>query len=247
MTDRDSSPQTILGPDGTPLYKLVPIDTYRTLTQALADVEDMRAAVAAMRRDTADLLPARVVHRIATGENPVRVWREHRGLKAVELARAAGISPAYLSELETGKKDGTFRTMTAIAACLDVRLDDLAPILARDEMDAAQIEAARIQAIKAQIRIIEALITGPNDFDTGSVRRAATSLARDAQDLLATQSGASVWLQEVLRGAQEILDLVQRAEGNIIETAEMARHDLERALSFDLNDAPRAVRMTAAE
>lgn len=44
-------------------------------------------------------LPAAMVDRILTGENPVRVWREHRGLTALELANRAGITQPYLSQI----------------------------------------------------------------------------------------------------------------------------------------------------
>jgi transcriptional regulator with XRE-family HTH domain len=41
------------------------------------------------------------------------------------LAQSAGIAPAYLSQLETGQRDGTIETMKKLAATLKVTLDDL--------------------------------------------------------------------------------------------------------------------------
>jgi hypothetical protein len=40
------------------------------------------------------LVPLKVARRILAGENHVRVWREHRGMKVGELAAAANISHA---------------------------------------------------------------------------------------------------------------------------------------------------------
>jgi transcriptional regulator with XRE-family HTH domain len=57
----------------------------------------------------------------------VRVWREHRGLTVEKLAKAAGISQPYLSQIETGRRDGTFKVMAALARALKIDLDDLAP------------------------------------------------------------------------------------------------------------------------
>jgi transcriptional regulator with XRE-family HTH domain len=53
------------------------------------------------------------------------VWREYRGLKARELAEAAGISPPYLSQIENGEREGSFETMRKIADVLKVTIDDL--------------------------------------------------------------------------------------------------------------------------
>jgi len=41
------------------------------------------------------------------------------------LAKAAGISKPYLSQIETGKRRGTTKVFTAIAKALDLDLDDL--------------------------------------------------------------------------------------------------------------------------
>lgn len=46
--------------------------------------------------------------------------------RLVALAAAAGISAAYLSQIEGGRREGTLSTMAAIARALGVRLDDLA-------------------------------------------------------------------------------------------------------------------------
>lgn len=70
-------------------------------------------------------MPARVVDRLLAGENPVRVWREHRGLTQHTLADKAGISKNYLSQIETGERDGRVRVLQALAATLGVQLDDL--------------------------------------------------------------------------------------------------------------------------
>jgi DNA-binding Xre family transcriptional regulator len=92
--------------------------------EMLADVRDYDAA---MERIAAgeELVPAEVVYALLDGGNPIRVWREYRGLSQGELAAKAGISASYLSQLETGKRDGTMDVLQGIAAALDVGLEDL--------------------------------------------------------------------------------------------------------------------------
>ena len=70
-------------------------------------------------------IPAVVVDRLAEGKAPVRVWREYRGLSLRGLAEKAGISAAMLSEIENGKKEGSVRSLTALARALGIDLDDL--------------------------------------------------------------------------------------------------------------------------
>lgn len=224
--------QRIAGADGKTLFVVVPADEYALLTQTVDAAREMLNVRAALgdrlvdRLGGKDGVPAKVAHRIADGENPVRVWRESRGLKAVALARAAGISPAYLSEIETGKKDGTFRTMASIARVLNVSLDDLAPP-ADDDSRKARERSALVEGVRAQVRMLVNLVTGPVDFNTAAVRRAVTTLAADAVSLKANGGSAEPWLEDVLSGVRAVLDLVDKAESDIIATAAHARSALE--------------------
>ncbi len=69
--------------------------------------------------------PAEVLDRLLAGQNPIRVYRVHRGMTQGALAAAAGIHPVYLSQIETGKRTGSARTLAAIAEALGVTVDDL--------------------------------------------------------------------------------------------------------------------------
>lgn len=113
--------------EGRPEYAIIPYETYLRLVEDAempADVRDYDAAMQAVAQDE-ELIPAEVIYALLDGANPIRVWREHRGLSQSELAAKAGISPSYLSQLESGKRDGTMEVLSAVAASLDVTLDDL--------------------------------------------------------------------------------------------------------------------------
>ena len=69
--------------------------------------------------------PAEVVDRLLAGQNPIRVYRDHRGMTQGALAAAAGIHPVYLSQIETGKRTGSAKTLAAIAEALGVTVDEL--------------------------------------------------------------------------------------------------------------------------
>lgn len=91
-----------------------------TDAQDLADVEAVKARLAAGETEA---FPFEVAERILDGEHPVTVLREHRGFTARGLADAAGVAPSYLSEIENGKKPGSFDAMARIASALRVPLD----------------------------------------------------------------------------------------------------------------------------
>ncbi|HYE49718.1 MAG TPA: helix-turn-helix transcriptional regulator [Azospirillaceae bacterium] len=99
---------------------------FEALAELAQDMRDMADAEAAMRRlasGESEAFPFELAERLLDGAHPVTVFREHRGLSLRALAEQAGISPSYLSEIETGRKPGSFDAMTKLAAALRVSLD----------------------------------------------------------------------------------------------------------------------------
>jgi len=230
---KDPAIQIIETPDGDAAFAAVPIETYRVMTRDLEAYRDLKTGVTALRsiEESDDALPADVAHRIADGDNPVRVWREHRGHKAVALARMAGISPAYLSEIETGKKEGTFRTMAALARHLEISLDDLAPLADDQDVDSLR-RAGREAAFKAEIAGIRASIAS-GAFDSDAVRNAAARLERDMDSLL-KEGAEPIWASQLSQALKQIVALVDQAEQDIVETARSAQTRLEDIISGEV-------------
>ena len=72
-------------------------------------------------------LPAEIMEQLTIGkDSPIKVIRKHRAMTQGDLATLAGISRPYLTEIETGRKDGSIRALKAIAGALDVSLELLA-------------------------------------------------------------------------------------------------------------------------
>ncbi|MGV3550013.1 helix-turn-helix domain-containing protein [Rhizobium sp.] len=92
------------------------------LTEDLAAVDSYRRKLEAGEEEA---IPEEFANRLIDGENPIRVYRDLRGLSARELAEKTGISAAFLSEIENGKKDGGVSTLKKIAQVLGVTVDDL--------------------------------------------------------------------------------------------------------------------------
>lgn len=125
---------------------MLPAAAYEQLVATAESAEDL-ATYDRVKRQLAtgedEMIPSEVADRLLAGENPIRVWREHRGLTAAALAAKADIGQGFLSQIETGKRDGTVGTLMKVAAALRVSIDDL---VERTERlgDAQAVVAAQI-------------------------------------------------------------------------------------------------------
>jgi DNA-binding XRE family transcriptional regulator len=118
----------IIEKNGKPEYAVIPYRDYLLMLELLEDKADaaMLAEFHEAYQSGRDfLVPAEIVRRELEGESPVKLWREHRGLTQQDLADKAGISKSYLSQIESGKRQGTVETLSAIARSLEVPLDVL--------------------------------------------------------------------------------------------------------------------------
>ena len=121
------SRQIITTPGGERLV-LMPESKFLAMQEALEDREDV-STVKAFEQDLAagkaELIPAEFVDRLVDGENPIRVWRDYRGIKAVELAKTVGISQSHISSIETGQREPSVTLLKKLAEALNVDMDDL--------------------------------------------------------------------------------------------------------------------------
>jgi DNA-binding XRE family transcriptional regulator len=114
--------------EGAEELVILPRAEYDRLVAALEDAEDRAGARDFEAREAAggaDWLPWELAKRLRRGEHPLIIFREHRGLTQRALAKAAGTTPAQLSEIETGKKTGSVATLRRLADALGVTVDEL--------------------------------------------------------------------------------------------------------------------------
>jgi DNA-binding XRE family transcriptional regulator len=122
-----NKPSTFTTPSGDRMV-VIPFTEYERLTEAAKTASDICAYDEAKRLLAAgeeELIPAEVVNRILAGENKVRVWREYRGMSVKALAESCKLTPAYLSQIETGKREGSVQVFKKIAGTLRVDIDDI--------------------------------------------------------------------------------------------------------------------------
>lgn len=110
---------------------MLPVAEFERLVDLAEDKLDIAAAIEAERRCEAgeEYVPAEVVDRIISGENALKVWRKHRGLTQLLLAKKAKMSQPFIGLLERGERRASVETWQSLAKALDVDLDDILPQL----------------------------------------------------------------------------------------------------------------------
>jgi len=124
--------QTILTPAGEELVVLDRRDydalRARAGDERAEDAMTTRVVAASKARLAAGsdvALPATVWESIEAGEHPVKVLRRHRDLTQVSLGKAAGLTQGYIATIEARDKQGSPRSLKAIARALGVPIDVL--------------------------------------------------------------------------------------------------------------------------
>lgn len=118
------SEQVIFNKQGKPEFAVVPYGEYERLKATAEMVRDVAAFDESVNA-AEETLPEKMVRRLAKGENPIRVWRQYRDMTQPNLAKSAGISAAYLSQIESGARQGSIDILRALAEALRVELDDI--------------------------------------------------------------------------------------------------------------------------
>lgn len=90
---------------------------------ALSDEALFDRAVA--EGDGGAAVPHDVMVRLVGGENPLKVYREWRGLTQAELATQIGVTEGYVSQVERGARTLSRKAVSTAAVALGITPDDL--------------------------------------------------------------------------------------------------------------------------
>ncbi|MFH1077604.1 MAG: helix-turn-helix transcriptional regulator [Pseudomonadota bacterium] len=118
----------IIEKNGKPEWAVIPFSEYKKFQEALEDAEDIKDIeknFKAIQEGKEITVPGEVTFAILDGISPIRAWREHKKIKMNELAKKVGISAAYLSQIENGKRNPTIDSLKAIANELNIEVEML--------------------------------------------------------------------------------------------------------------------------
>lgn len=108
-----------------PAYAVVPWKDYVALAGEDDAAEHAGLIVLAEKTRGEDALPLAVVERIIKRENPLKVFREWRGLTQRELAEKGKLAKLYVSQLETGHRRIGAAAAKKLAPVLDISVQTL--------------------------------------------------------------------------------------------------------------------------
>ena len=118
----------IIEKNGKPEWAVIPYDEYIKIQELIEDIEDKKDIeeyFELLKSGEEQIIPSEVTFAILQGVNPIRAWRKYKQIKVKELAKRAGITSSYLSQIETGKRNPTIDTLKAIAEALAIDVEML--------------------------------------------------------------------------------------------------------------------------
>ncbi len=118
----------VISKNGKPEYAVLPYNDYLVLAEKAEMLEDIHTfdeTKNLIASGDEELIPASIVNSLANGENPIRVWREYRGLTQQKVAEELGISIPLVSKLEVGKRKASIDVMKKLSLLLKVDIDYL--------------------------------------------------------------------------------------------------------------------------
>jgi DNA-binding XRE family transcriptional regulator len=108
--------------NGVPAFAVVPVAEWNALLARLEEVQDI--ADAKVARD-GESFPAEFADRLLSGESPLRVWRDYRGLTLQALAEVCGVTRQMLSMIEHAKAKPSAELLGKLAGALGCDMEDL--------------------------------------------------------------------------------------------------------------------------
>ena len=99
-------------------------EEYRTIVEDAGDAA--LAEEARFENEGAPSMPSELVLASLNGTlHPLAAWRKAVGMTQAELATAAGIRPATVSDIESGKIDPRLSTLRALAKALKLDIESI--------------------------------------------------------------------------------------------------------------------------
>lgn len=90
----------VINQDGKPEWAVLPYEEYWQLlekAEMLQDINDYDQAKAEIEKNGSEFITAEIAYALVEGANPIKTWREYRGIGQNDLAQRVGISIPYLS------------------------------------------------------------------------------------------------------------------------------------------------------
>ncbi len=108
--------------DGKPAFAVVPFSEWAALHSRLEILQDIADAKTA--GDTENF-PTKFADRLLSGDSPLKVWREYRGMTLQTLGQRCAVTRQMLSMIEHGKAKPSVNLLTKLADALGCGMEDI--------------------------------------------------------------------------------------------------------------------------
>lgn len=111
-----------------PAFAVVPFDEWQHLQARLEDLEDIAEARILSGKIVSgedETFPDSFVERLLSGDHPLKVWREYRGLTIAALAAICNVSAPAVSQIETGRRKPSSTLLKHLAAALKCDMEEI--------------------------------------------------------------------------------------------------------------------------
>jgi DNA-binding XRE family transcriptional regulator len=112
----------VIEKEGKPEFAVLPFEEYETLLQRLDELEDAHD-LQEYRANPGESFPAAFADRLLEGENPIKLWREYRGMTQGGLAEKVKVTVAHISQIESGKRECSVKLLRALSKTLAVDME----------------------------------------------------------------------------------------------------------------------------
>ena len=112
----------IITQGGRPAFVVIPIEEWRRIEATLEDRTDA-ASLRAFLKNPSETFPDSVVAAILDGAHPLKALRDHRGMTQADLAKEAGTSAVYISQIERGERRAGRKLRAKLGKALRVEPD----------------------------------------------------------------------------------------------------------------------------
>jgi DNA-binding XRE family transcriptional regulator len=105
-----------------PEFVIIPYLEYEAILAELEDKADIKL-IDEFHANPQETFSLEIAQKISNGENPIKVFRELRGISQANLAKKAGISRQYLNQIENKTRIGSAKTLKKMASLLNIDLN----------------------------------------------------------------------------------------------------------------------------
>ena len=112
----------VIEKEGKPEFAVLPYEEYETLLERLEDLEDTRDLQEYLA-NPGESFPAAFANRLLEGKNPIKLWREYRGMTQGALAEKVKVTVAHISQIESGKREYSVKLLRSFSKALNADMD----------------------------------------------------------------------------------------------------------------------------